>query len=309
MRRVVAGDALGHLEPDDKRELELLRTGLTSLAAACDQLDSGDLEARVGPLPAHPLLDSVRRSVNHFIDVADGYVRESAGTLAAAGEGRFHRKFLGRGMIGSFRGGAALIDSARAKLMADTDELARQRRERSELGHRIAEVSMHVASAASELSATADSLASSAQTAVDESADVLERVESLGSSSEEITQAAKAIHSLAAQTRLLALNATIEAGRAGEYGAGFTVVAGEVKALADQCTRVSETISELARNSQDHTRAAVGSVRRIAATIEDMDSQIKAIAEAAGGGGEATGRGLAYMSQTLHAEMAALTEG
>ena len=299
-------DALGEAE---RAELVALREGLASLSAVCDELRNGDLEARVGPLPDHPLLERVRWSINHFADLADAFVRESGATLAAAGEGRFHRRFLAQGMVGAFRGGAGDIDRARAKLKNDAEELALQRSDRLELGARIAEVSMHVASAATELSATADSLASSAQAAVDDSSGVLGDVEGLETSAEQIKDAADSIHAIAKQTRLLALNTTIEASRAGDAGAGFKVVASEVKALADHSTSVSERISGLAHSSQQHTQAALSSLRRIIEAIQSMEVQIKGIAAAAGDGGDATGPGLATMSQTLRRETVVLTEG
>lgn len=89
---------------------------------------------------------------------------------------------------------------------------------------------------------------------VNSSADVVER---LGERSKEIDQIVDAISNIAGQTNLLALNAAIEAARAGEHGRGFSVVAEEVRKLAEQSQEAAKQISGLISVIQTDTNEAV----------------------------------------------------
>ncbi|MCW8093163.1 methyl-accepting chemotaxis protein [Alteromonas sp. ASW11-130] len=90
-----------------------------------------------------------------------------------------------------------------------------------------------------------------------------ERISGLSDTADNINKFVSTITSISDQTNLLALNAAIEAARAGDAGRGFSVVADEVRALANETNKSANEVAELVQGIIQSTRAAVGSVTEI----------------------------------------------
>ncbi len=93
---------------------------------------------------------------------------------------------------------------------------------------------------------------------VEKTADYIEK---LGGRSEEIGQILTVIDDITDQTTLLALNAAILAAQAGEHGKGFSVVADEIKQLADRTSISTQEIGNLIQSVQQEVGEAVDAMK------------------------------------------------
>ncbi len=111
--------------------------------------------------------------------------------------------------------------------------------------------------------------------------ELMEAMERIQRSSDEIGKIIKTIEDIAFQTNILALNAAVEAARAGSAGKGFAVVADEVRNLASKSAEASKSTSVLIENSSAAVRRGTEIAKHTADTllevVNSMDSVVSSI--------------------------------
>jgi len=201
-------------------------------------------------------------------------------------------------------------EAVNAMLTSSADRFAEANAARAaladELEHAVLRVSEQVATAATEMGASANGLADFARAAVAEAERGLETVTSLRTAADQILTAVDLINQVAKQTRLLALNATIEAARAGEAGLGFSVVAGEVKTLADETSGSSGEIMGHVNKVQEVAADAIAVLETVTNSIREMSGLTNGIAVAVDGGHGTNG--LSQLAEVLRAEVSRFVE-
>ena len=107
--------------------------------------------------------------------------------------------------------------------------------------------------------------------------ELMNAMEKIHSSSEEIGKIIKTIEDIAFQTNILALNAAVEAARAGVAGKGFAVVADEVRNLASKSAEASKNTSLLITHSTEAVQTGTEIARHTADALSDVVENIQSM--------------------------------
>jgi methyl-accepting chemotaxis protein len=195
--------------------------------------------------------------------------------------------------------------SSQAAALHQTRITAEALRETSSLAARKAQSVLEVAQRADTLGREGEaSIATSVSGLADlgtQVQEIAQRIRNLGESTQQIGAITKTVKDLADRSNMLALNAAIEAVRSGEHGKGFSVVAREIRSLADQSIEatvrvreildavgraVAETVSITQRNAErmqgglEQVSATGESLRELSALIRHNATAVKEIVAA-----------------------------
>lgn len=217
-----------------------------------EQARLAEVEKRAGMLQ---VADEFERSVGtivHGVARAVGEMQTAAQAMSATAGQSARQIDIVVGAAGTASGSVNMVAAAAEELSASIGEITRQMAQSAEIAGK----------------------------AVGEARSTDATVEGLAKAAHKIGEVVGLIEEIASQTNLLALNATIEAARAGEMGKGFAVVASEVKSLAAQTARATEEIKDQITSIQGTTSVAVEAIRRIGATITEINEIAAAISSA-----------------------------
>ncbi|HSM42024.1 MAG TPA: methyl-accepting chemotaxis protein, partial [Afifellaceae bacterium] len=272
-----------------------------ALAELNDEINSvvqaavlGDYSSRIDPGQASGRMLSLSEGMNRLLGIVDGGLSDTVEVVTAMAQGDLTRRIDGdysgsflrlkngiNRMANQIEAIAGRISSVTGSVHGATREIAAGINNLSlRTEHQASSIEETTASM-EELSATvrqnaenaqdANQVASAARDVATAGADIAERaVAAMGGiedSSAKITEIVGLIQEIAFQTNLLALNASVEAARAGEAGRGFSVVANEVRALAQRAATASKEIKSLIVNSDNQVKNGVALVNQAGASL------------------------------------------
>ncbi|KLN62454.1 hypothetical protein WH96_02845 [Kiloniella spongiae] len=143
----------------------------------------------------------------------------------------------------------------------------------------IRELSEDLISCSSEMSEAVDQQIKLTSLATKDTREAHSTVEDLYETANQVDGIIEMIQKIAGQTHLLALNATIEASRAGVAGAGFAVVAEEVKKLSAETSQATDAIAVRVKSIRDVSEQAAQGITTIEGRINQVDQSMRGLVQ------------------------------
>ena len=199
-------------------------------------------------------------------------------------------------------GAASLVSASSQSLAAGASQQAASLEETSASTEEIASITRKNADHALQVAGLMQQSADGA-VGVNESLDrMVVQMNEIGNSSNKIARIIKVIDEIAFQTNILALNAAVEAARAGEAGLGFAVVADEVRNLAQRCAQAARDTAGLIEDSISTSRDGNARLDQMAGNVRAMtenSTRVKSLVDEVNMGSQEQARGMEQIARAV----------
>lgn len=217
------------------------------LAAAARRIADGDLSVTVEPRSSHDLLGRAHEEMTNALARLVGEIEEASAVIAGTAE--------------------QMHDAADRVAAGATEGAENARRTADSLARMTAEVQ----GAAARAQGVENRAVESAATAQEGSAVLHQSLDALSA----VLREAAVVEGIATDAGLLAVNAAIEAARAGEDGNGFTVVADEVRVLAQHASEAAREINHLSTAGAASAERSSELLDRLAPSIDESAAMVR----------------------------------
>lgn len=270
------------LDPD---KLELIKEDLdlyftTELEVVSKQLDVAQRRLRNALIIGTPLAGvvtlvsgfflsrQVRRQLERIVNVIEnnGILVTTSSTQIAASSHQLEASITEQ-------------SASTAEITATAKEIAVTAEELTQTATAVVALSEKTATTASSGQQDLEEMALTMQLLVEATATISSKLGQIDSKANNINAVVTTIAKVADQTNLLSLNAAIEAEKAGEYGAGFSVVAREIRRLADQTAIATLDIENIVKEMLSSVSTGVMEMDKFSQTVEKNASNISEISQ------------------------------